>query len=369
MKSFLPHVEHLPVYEPGRPIEDVAREQGWTDVEQILKLASNENLLGPSPKAVMAMQAAAGTMHVYPDGGTWALREKLASHTALTPDHILPGNGSNELIELLGHVFLEPGRNIVMAETAFVVYQLVATAFQAETIRVPMKDYTHDLDAMQSAITEDTRLLFVANPNNPTGTMVDPNRLLAFLDETPDHVLVVVDEAYVELVSQNLCPDVLSEIRNGRSNLMVLRTFSKAYGLAGLRLGYGMASPELVRLLNRVRQPFNVNAMAQTAALAALDDSEYVLASRELVQAGRVHFEALCRELRLEFVPSEANFMLIRVGDGRRVFEALQKRSVIVRPMNAYGLPEHVRVTYGTTDQNEVFAEALRNCHQEGLLS
>ncbi|MDP6490554.1 MAG: aminotransferase class I/II-fold pyridoxal phosphate-dependent enzyme, partial [Kiritimatiellia bacterium] len=244
MKSFAelanPWVQDLVVYEPGRPIEEVARELGFTNPGDIIKLASNENALGPSPLAVQAMRGAAETMHLYPDGGTFTLRQALAAHLDVDPAQILPGTGSNELIELLGHAFLGEGTNIVMSRQAFVVYRLVANAARAATIAVPMTDFRHDLMAMLDAITPETKIVFIANPNNPTGTMVSQAEIDRFMDAVPNDVIVCFDEAYVELLDPGQQPDVLQYVRAGR-NVVVLRTFSKAYGLAGLRMGYAVA--------------------------------------------------------------------------------------------------------------------------------
>ena len=366
-------ISSVPVYEPGKPIEEVARELGFDDAADIIKVASNENELGPSPKALEAMAAAASEMHRYPDGGGFYLKEKLATKLDVKPENIMLGNGSNELIEFLGHVYLQPGANLVMSECAFVVYRLVAALFNAEAVSVPMKNFTHDLDAMLAAITPETRMVVVCNPNNPTGTINTPEEIEAFLEKLPDHVLAVFDEAYFELVPDNAKADLLKHVRAGRKNIIVLRTFSKAYGLAGLRIGYGIAHAELIATLNHVRQPFNANAMAQAAALAALDDDDHIAQTREMVFQGLELFSTeLPRILSrrsgaeadgkngLEFVPSFANFILIKTGNGREVFSELQKRKVIVRPMNGYGLPEWIRITIGTPAQNEAVLAALK---------
>lgn len=359
-----PGVAALGSYEPGRPIETVARDLGFNDPSRIVKLASNENALGPSPLAVAAMRAEAPRMHLYPDGGACALRAALAAHLRVGEDMLLPGCGSNELIELLGHVFLGPGTGIVMAECAFVVYRLVAAAFGAGIVDVPMRDHTHDLPAMLRAIRPETRLVFIANPNNPTSTRVSPAELDAFVRAAPPHVIVCVDEAYVELLPPGEQPDTLGYVRDGR-RVVVLRTFSKTYGLAGLRLGYAVAPAPCIDLLNRVRQPFNVSAMAQAAAVAALADTEHVARTRRLVADGLAHLQAAFGELGLAYVPACANFVLVDVGAGRDVFEALLRRGVIVRPMDAYGLPRHVRVTVGTAAENARFLEALRGVLQD----
>ncbi len=351
-------VSGLGVYEPGRPIEEVAREMGFASADDIIKLASNENSLGPSPKAVVAMRAVARRMHLYPDGGAFYLREALARKLHVKPGQLLIGTGSNELIEFIGHVFLGEGMNLVMADRAFVVYKLVGDMFRAGTVLVPMREFTHDLDAMLAAITGETRVVFIANPNNPTGTMVGGAELESFLHRVPDHVITVLDEAYIELLDPALQPDTLRYVREGR-NVIILRTFSKTYGLAGLRIGYAVAPEECIHLMQRVRQPFNTTAMGQAAALAALEDEEHVERTRRLVKDGLVDFEKAFRKMGLEFVPSVVNFILVKVGKGREVFEAMQKLGVIVRPMDPYRLPDHIRITVGTRVQNRRCLRAL----------
>lgn len=356
----LPWVSGLGIYEPGRPIEEVAREMGFQDPGDIIKLASNENALGPSPKAVAAMKKAARQMHLYPDGGAFYLRQALGRKLNVSPGQLLMGTGSNELIEFIGHVFLDASTSIVMADRAFVVYKLVADLFRARTIMVPMKGFTHDLEAMLQAITADTRVVFVANPNNPTGTMVNQAALDNFMSRVPGHVVVVLDEAYIELLQPEDQPDCLRYVREGR-NVIILRTFSKTYGLAGLRLGYAIAPDECISLMQRVRQPFNTTAMAQSAALAALEDDDHVAKTRLMMREGLDYFESAFRKLKLDFVPSSANFIMVRVGAGRQVFDAMQRAGVIVRPMDPYGLPEYIRITVGTRSENRRCISVLRN--------
>jgi histidinol-phosphate aminotransferase len=356
-------IEKIPVYEPGKPIEEVARELGFDDIGEIIKVASNENELGPSPKALDAMTAAAEEMHRYPDGGCFALKNKLAAKIGVKPQNLVFGNGSNELIEFLGHVYLDPGANLVISECSFAVYRLVAALFNAQAVAVPMKNFTHDLDAMLAAITPETRMIIVCNPNNPTGTAVTPEQIDAFLEKLPAHVLAVFDEAYVELMPDSMKPDLIRRIRDGQENLIILRTFSKAYGLAGLRIGYAVGHENLSGLLNRVRQPFNVNAMAIAAALAAMDDETHLEQSREMVFQGLKLFAEKLPLIGngLEFVPSYANFLLIRTGQGQKVFKELQKRKIIVRPMDGYGLPDWIRITVGTPGQNQATLLALQD--------
>jgi histidinol-phosphate aminotransferase len=355
-------ISSVPVYEPGKPIEEVARELGFDDISEIIKVASNENELGPSPKAMKAMAAAATEMHRYPDGGCFYLKEKLAGKLGVKSQNLLFGNGSNELIEFLGHVYLGAGTNLVMSEGAFVVYRLVAMLFNAKIIAAPMKKFAHDLDAMLAAVTPETRMVIICNPNNPTGTIVSPAKIKAFLKKLPANVLAVFDEAYFEFMSDEAKPDLIKEIQNGRENVIVLRTFSKAYGLAGLRIGYAVGHEKLIALLNRVRQPFNVNAMALAAAFAALDDDKHLEKTRKTNFQG---LELFARELPkiavgLEMVPSFANFFLVKTGNGRQIFGELQKKKVIVRPMDGYGLPEWIRITVGTPAQNRAVLKALK---------
>ncbi len=350
-----PSVLSQPVYEPGKPIEDVARELGL-DPATIIKLASNENPLGPSPLAVAAATRALAQSELYPDGGCYALRQKLAARHGLAAEQIVVGNGSNELLELLGHVFLRPGDEVVMGTPAFIVYKLVTLLFGARPVEVPLVNHRHDLAALARAITPRTKLVFLPSPNNPTGTANTAEEITAFVRGLPEHVVFVFDEAYAEFLENP--PDLRPLVAEGRK-VIGLRTFSKIYGLASLRVGYGYASPELAGLLNRVRQPFNVNAIGQAAALAALDDAEFVARARAVNAAGLTQLEAGFAARGLEWVPSVGNFILVKVGDGARGFVELQKRGVIVRPMKPYGMPEWLRVTVGTEAQNTRFLAAL----------
>ena len=351
-----PEVLTQPVYEPGKPIAYVARELGL-DPDAIIKLASNENPFGPSPRAVAAAKAALEQGQLYPDGGCYELRRKLAAKWGWGADQFIVGNGSNEIIELLGHALLGPGDEVVMGDPAFVVYKLVTLMFGAKAVEVPLVNHRHDLQAIAAAITPRTKMVFVCSPNNPTGTANTEAELLAFARALPEHVVGVFDEAYAEFVEP--APDLRPLVREGR-NVVGLRTFSKIYGLASLRIGYGYATAGISALLNRVRQPFNVNAIAQAAAAAALDDEEFAEKCARENRAGLAQIEAGLRELKLEFVPSVANFILVRVGDGVRVFEAMQRRGVIVRPVKSYGMPEWIRITVGTGEQNIRLLSALK---------
>ncbi len=336
-------------YEPGKPIEETARELGL-EPDEIIKLASNENPLGPSPKAQAAMQAEIARAHLYPDGGGYKLRAALAGKYEVAFENVVLGNGSNEIIELLCHSFMKPGAALIAAEHAFVVYKLMATLFGADYIEVPDPGYVHDLEAMAAAITPETRLVFIANPNNPTGTLVGQEEIDRFVDALPDHVIAVFDEAYYEFLPEP--PDTLKHVRAGK-NVVVMRTFSKAQGLSALRIGYGITTAEIAGLLNRSRQPFNANAIAQAAALAAIQDEEHIQATVKNNAEGLAFFENAFRERGWEFVPSFANFTLVNVGDGDRVFSELLKKGVIVRAMRGYKLPEWVRISIGTPAQNE----------------
>lgn len=352
-----PSVLTQPVYEPGKPIDAVARELGL-DVATIIKLASNENPFGPSPRAVAAAKRALEQGQLYPDGGCFDLRHKLAGYHGLAPEQFVIGNGSNEIIELLGHVFLGPQDEVVMGAPAFVVYKLVTLLFGARAVEVPLRDWRHDLGAMAAAITPRTKLVCVCSPNNPTGTANSPEELTEFVRSLPEHVVAVIDEAYVEYLEVQ--PNLKPLIAEGRK-VICLRTFSKIYGLASLRVGYGYAGVDMAMLLNRVRQPFNVNAIGQAAAVSALDDRAFAERCARENRAGLAQLEAGCRAMGLECIPSVANFVLVKVGDGRRVFDALQQKGVIVRPVGSYGLPEWVRITVGTSEQNSrVLAELAR---------
>lgn len=353
-----PWVQGLTTYQPGRPIEEVARELGLGDPKSILKLASNENTLGPSPRAVEAMLKHASNMHVYPDGDNYHLRQALSRHLNVDANQVFMGHGSNEILQLLGHVFLDASSNVVVSDHAFIVYRLVAALYQAKVTSVPMREYQHDLSAMAKAVTAETKMLFIANPNNPTGTIVGRQEIVSFMKDLPPHLVVVFDEAYIELVPDACRPETIDYVRQDR-NVFVLRTFSKAYGLAGLRIGYALAPSNGVDLLHRVRQPFNVNAMAQAAALAALDDTSFVQQTRETVASGLRHVSEALNRMGVPYVPSAANFLLVKVGEGRRIFSELQKEGVIVRPVDVYDLPEYVRITIGTRTENDRMLDAL----------
>ncbi|MDZ4817226.1 MAG: histidinol-phosphate transaminase [Verrucomicrobiota bacterium] len=354
-----PQLKDIIVYEPGKPIEDVAREWGL-DPASIIKLASNENPLGPSPKAREAMRQSIEKCHLYPDGGGYYLRQAIASKFSLDLGNIILGNGSNEIIEFLGHAFLKPGDEVVMARHAFVVYKLMATLFGASTVEVDDPGFVHDLPAMLKAVTPKTKLFFIANPNNPTGTIVSEASLINVIESIPDHVIVVIDEAYYEFLDN---PPRTIDLVKKYPNILLMRTFSKIQGLAGLRIGYGIAPSPLVSILQKTRQPFNVNAIAQAGALAALADNEHIARTKKITDEGRVYLEKSFSELNLPWTKSAANFILVKVGGegaGKRIFTELQKRGIIVRDMTSYRLPEYIRVTIGTHAQNSQFIEELR---------
>lgn len=345
-----PALQNLPVYQPGRPIEEVARELNLPPSE-IIKLASNENPLGPSPAAVAAMQRVLSQLHLYPDGNAFYLKRKLADKLGLGTNNLILGNGSNEIIEFVGHALMKSGVDVVVSQYCFAVYPIVTHLFGANLITVPAKNYEHDLPAILQAITEQTRVIFVANPNNPTGTLASCEDVVRLVDAVPANVLLVMDEAYIDFLEDGA--DLLPLIRErDKPNLLLMRTFSKIFGLAGLRLGYGIGHPELIAALEKIRQPFNINSIVQAGALAALDDLPHLTKTRANNSAGLKLFEDAFRQMNLEFVPSAANFILVRVGNGQEIFDALQKRGIITRPMGGYQLPEWIRISVGTPDQN-----------------
>jgi histidinol-phosphate aminotransferase len=349
------YIRSLIPYEPGKPIEEVEREYG---IANSVKLASNENPLGPSPKALAAIREKLAQLNLYPDGDCFYLKQGLAKKLGVASEKLIFGTGSNEIIELAVRTFLRPGDEAVMAQQAFVVYQLIVQAVGGKGKAVPLKNFTHDLEAINEAITPQTRMVFLANPNNPTGTIYRRDEWERFLGKVSLDVLLIVDEAYFEYVKEPGYPNSLEYHAEDRA-ILTLRTFSKLYGLAGLRIGYGVGARELIALMQRVRQPFNVNAPAQWAALAALDDVEHVKRSLEANREGLEYLQKEFTRLGLAFVPSSANFILVRVGKGQEVFQQLLRRGVIVRPMTGYKFPEHVRVTVGTMPENRKFIETL----------
>jgi histidinol-phosphate aminotransferase len=346
------NIKNINPYVPGKPIEELERELGITGS---IKLASNENPLGPSPKAVNAMKKALEGLNRYPDGSGFYLSQALAKHLGVDIGQVLLGNGSNELIELAVRTFVAPGDEVVSADPSFVVYKMITQAANGANVIVPCRDLRHDLDAMADAITAKTKLVFIANPNNPTGTMNTKAEMDRFLSRVPDHVLVCVDEAYFEYVTRADYPDAIDALREGR-NILALRTFSKIYGLAGLRIGYGVTKPELAELMNKVRQPFNTNTLAQVGALAALGDRKHVERSATLNNEGKQFLYREFERLGIAAVPTETNFIFFETQfDGRELYGSLLKKGVIIRPMGG----KRLRVTIGLPEENKRFIDGL----------
>lgn len=354
------NVLDLAVYRPGKPIDEVQRELGLTEV---VKLASNENAVGPSPSAIAALHGVLSEVHYYPDGSGYRLRQALAGFFGVEPGYIHLGNGSNEIVQQLSLAFLEPGDEAVMPVPSFPRYQPLARMMNAVPREVPLKNDTLDLEAMAAQINPRTKLIYICNPNNPTGTLVTKDAVDRFLAAVPGHCLVVLDEAYFEYVEDNNYPDGLKYVKAYR-NVVVLRTFSKIYGLAGLRIGYAFARPEIVDCLERVREPFNVNSMAQEAALAALADQDHVAGLRVLNGVEKQYLYRELARMGLDYVPTEANFILFDAGrDEQRVFQSLLRQGVIIR--GGFGYGTRLRVTIGTRDQNRKFLQALEAALRE----
>ncbi len=355
---FKKHIQDIRPYEPGKPIKELQREH---EIRRVIKLASNENPLGPSGKAIRAMRKAISEVHLYPEGNCYYLLNRLAKELEIDPENLIFGNGSNEIIELIARGFLSEGEEVLSSETTFLVYPILTQVCGGKFRAVPMKDYRYDLQGILDAITPKTKIIFIANPNNPTGTYVTAQEVEEFLSKVPEHILVCFDEAYVDFVEAQDFPRMLSYIKNERPNVIVLRTFSKSYGLAGLRIGYGAASKEMVAYLHKVRQPFNVNSLAQVAATAALDDKFFLWRTKWLVVRGRKFFYRKLEKIGLKYLPSQANFILVNMGrNGMDVYNELLRQGIIVRPMVAYGLPEWLRVTIGRRSQNVQLIRSLK---------
>lgn len=356
------YVRAIAPYQGGKPIAEVAREFGL-DEESIVKLASNENPLGMPESAKQAMLKVMADLGRYPDSNGFELKQAITTKYGVPQDWITLGNGSNDILELAAHAFVQPGQSVVYSQYSFAVYPLATQAVGGRAIVVPAKNFGHDLPAMAEAITKDTKLVFVANPNNPTGTFIPAAEIEAFLKLVPQDVVVVLDEAYNEYLAPELQYDSIAWARQ-YPNLLVSRTLSKAYGLAGLRIGFGIAQPAVTDLLNRIRQPFNVNSLAQAAAVAALNDGEFLRKSAQLNAEGYRQLTAAFEAMDLEYVPSYGNFVLVRVGNddgaGARVNLALLKLGVIVRPVGNYGLPQWLRVSIGLPEENAAFIDALK---------
>ncbi|MCJ0973272.1 histidinol-phosphate transaminase [Pseudomonas sp. PS1] len=353
-----PGVQQLSPYIPGKPVDELARELGL-DPLAIVKLASNENPLGPSPRVIEAIRNELDELTRYPDGNGFVLKQRLAERYGVEISQVTLGNGSNDILELVARAYLAPGLNAVFSEHAFAVYPIATQAVGAQAKAVPAKQWGHDLDAMLAAIDDNTRVVFIANPNNPTGTWFGDDALAAFLAAVPERVLVVLDEAYIEYAEGGALPDGLTFLAR-HPNLLVSRTFSKAYGLAALRVGYAICAPVIADVLNRVRQPFNVNSLALAAACAALDDAEYLALSRACNSAGMQQLEVGFRRLGLQWIPSRANFIAVDLGfDAAPVNQALLREGVIVRPVAGYGMPTFLRVSIGTESENARFLAVL----------
>jgi len=353
----VPDILDLAPYQPGKAMEELERELG---VRKAVKLASNENPAGPAEGVSAALAEGEAGVRLYPDANGFALKEALADHLGTTPDRLTLGNGSNDVLDLLARIFVTPGDEVVYSEYAFLVYALVTRATSGKAVVVPARDWGHDLPAMAEAVTDRTKLVFIANPNNPTGTWNDARTLENFLERVPENLVVVLDEAYCEYVDRDGYPDGLGYLARF-PNLVVTRTFSKIYGLAGLRVGYAVASPGITDLLNRVRQPFNVNHLAQKAALAALADQEHVARCREINSRGLERFAKVCDTLGLPYIPSAANFLTVEFGERtQEVYDALLRRGIIVRPVGNYGMPGHLRITIGMPEDMDMLESALK---------
>ena len=351
-------IRSMQPYRPGKPVGELQRELGLT---QIIKLASNESAFGASPKALDGARAALAQPYRYPDGSGFELKRRLAEFHNVSPDRVTLGNGSNDVLELIARVFVAPSHEVMYSQHAFIVYSLITQAIGAGSMQVPATEYGHDLAAMAAATSANCRLVYIANPNNPTGTWNGSRSIRRFLDTVPDHIIVVIDEAYCDYVDNSEYPNCIPWLEN-YPNLVVTRTFSKAYGLAALRIGYTLSSPMIADLMNRIRQPFNVNSVALGAALAALDDNEHIARARSLNHDGMQQLEIGLSKLGMRWIPSVGNFICVQAPalmSGSQLFAALLRRGVIVRTIDEYELVDHVRVTIGTGDQNEYFLSAL----------
>jgi len=357
------YIKTLTPYPPGKPIEELERELGITGS---IKLASNENPLGPSPKALAAIEKRAKDLHRYPDGSSYYFKERLAKHLGVGMDHLIVGNGSNEIIEFLIRLLVREGDEVVMGDPSFIVYRLINQAAGGKNVIIPLKGWDFDLDAMKAAVTPRTRLIFIDSPNNPVGTVVKKADFARFMKGLPEHVLVVLDEAYCEFVTDKDAVD-FREWMKGPQPIISLRTFSKVYGLSGLRVGYGVAIPEIISMLERVRQPFNTNSLAQAAATAALDDEAFVKETLSVTREGLSYLYGQLEEMGLFYVPSQTNFILVDVQKpANEVYQALLREGVIVRSMASYGLKTHERITVGTMAENERLVKALRKVLNKG---
>ncbi|MRI34488.1 histidinol-phosphate transaminase [Endozoicomonas sp. OPT23] len=364
LKLAVSGVQSLHPYLPGKPVDELAREQGLA-VESIVKLASNENPLGPAASSTAAISHMLSELARYPDGNLYNLRVTLSEKLAVKPEQLTFGNGSNDVLVLLAECFLKEGCSAVFSQYAFVVYPIAVQASGAESIVVPAKDFGHDLEAIGAAIRSDTRMVFLANPNNPTGTAFGTAEFTDFMAKVSEDVIVVLDEAYFEYADGGDHPDGV-QLLNQYSNLVITRTFSKAYGLAGARVGYSVSSPEIASILNRLRQPFNVNNLAEAAAVAVLNDDEYLQQSRDVNSEGKALLEKGLAQLGYRFIPSSGNFITFDTGmDGVACYQKLLEKGVIARPVANYGMPNHLRVSIGLKEENERFLEALAEVKEQ----
>ncbi|OGT45768.1 MAG: histidinol-phosphate transaminase [Gammaproteobacteria bacterium RIFCSPHIGHO2_12_FULL_41_20] len=348
-------IANLTPYQPGKPIEELERELGITSS---IKLASNENPLGASQKALQAAQYALQKAHIYPDGNCYELKKNLSTFLSVTAENLTIGNGSENILELIVKAYLHQEDSAVVSQYAFLTIPIILKSYGIKINMAPEKNWKTDVKAMLNAIDEKTRVLFLVNPNNPTGTYTNKKDFITLLENIPPHILIVVDEAYFEYSTQEDYPDALGYLSH-YSNLIVTRTFSKAYGLAGLRLGYAISSPEIADILNRARLPFNVNSIAASAAIAALTDQNHVKKSIQLNQQGMIQLIEGLKNLQLDYIPSICNFLTIDVGNGETIYQKLLREGIIVRPLKAYGMPRHIRVTISTAEQNERFLQTI----------
>jgi len=345
-------------YIPGKPIEEVKRELGIKG--DIIKLASNENPLGPSPRAIEAIKGMLKSLHLYPDDTSYYLKNKLSEHLNIPVDYIITGNGSCELIHLVAKACINPGEKVVLSKPTFIMGKIESQIFEADLVEIPVKDNGHDIGAIIDALDNKTKLLYIDNPNNPLGSMLTAEELDRVVKSLPENTLLIVDEAYREYITREDFPETIDYVRKGL-NVVVLRTFSKIYGLAGLRIGYGIARPEIINILHRVRLPFNVNSIAQKAAIAALDDTEHIERSRKLVEEGKKFLYKEFEKMGIYYIPSEANFVTIKLEmDAKEINSKLMKKGIIARPLNPYGLKNYLRVTIGSLEGNAKFIDALK---------
>jgi len=358
-------VEQIPPYAPGKPIEEVQRELG---INAAIKMASNENPLGPSNEVIQAITHAAGKVSYYPDANAFYLKEALAGALGVTPTEILVGNGLDDVNRILGETILSPGDEVIIPRPTFSQYEYITRLMGAQPVPARGRDLGNDLRAMRAAVTGRTKLIFICNPNNPSGTIVKKAELTDFLKSLPEDIITALDEAYMDFATDPDFPDGLELLKQGFRRLVVYRTFSKIHGMAGLRLGYALAAPELIAAMHKVKDPFNLNLLAQAAGIAALGSKTHVLVSKELVNAGRKSFYGFLDELGIKYLPTQANFILINCGrDSRPVYEYLLENGIIVRPTHSFGLPDYIRVTFGTAEQNERFFKVFKEASHKFL--